>query len=45
MGRMAQTWKPWPLGPSPLTLGLDFGASWKRSRRSSAAASSYSPRL
>lgn len=24
MGRMAQTWKPWPLGPSPLALGLEL---------------------
>lgn len=45
MGRTPQTWKPWPLGPSPLTLGLELepagrGADARqRQRRATARAS------
>lgn len=45
MGRMAQSWKPWPLGHSPLTLGLELepagrGADARqRQRRATARAS------
>lgn len=42
-GLIAQTRKPWPLGPPSPGPGFGVGASWRRSRRSSAASIELQP--
>lgn len=42
-GLIAQIRKPWPLGPPSPGPGFGVGASWRRSRRSSAASIELQP--